>query len=89
MLGPICGSQVVPRRPAGSTGSSPFWVTNTRSGLSANTSVDCDQVHPSWLGRLSDNGFGQFCTGSYGPNTSCPPLSPGMAANPSPAVFFC
>src|SRR5204863_7945970 len=61
----------------------------TRSGVSANTSVDCDQVHPSWLGRLSDSGFGHCCTGSYGPKTSCPPLSPGIAANPSPGIFFC
>ena len=44
---------------------------------------------PAWSGRLSANGFGHFCTGSYGPNTSCPPLSPGTAANPSPGVFFC
>src|SRR5688572_26627391 len=86
MPGPIWGSQVV-LSPVGSTGSSPFCVTITRSGLSANTSVDCDQVHPSWLGRLSASGSGHFCTGSYGPNTSCPPLSPGTAAKPAPGAF--
>src|SRR6185295_16272846 len=68
--GPRSGSHVVlsSPRPLGSTGNSPFCVTITRSGLSTNTSVDCDQVHFSWLGRLSPSGFGQFCTGSYGPN---------------------
>ncbi len=88
MLGPICGSQVVFRF-VGSTGSSPFCVTNTRSGLSGKTYVACDQLHPSWLGRLSPSGLGHPCTGSYGPKTSCPPLRPGTAANPSPGIFFC
>src|SRR5262245_37695668 len=88
-LGPICGSHVVPLpRPIGRTGNSPFWATITRSGLSGNTSVDCDHVHPWWFGRLSASGRGQFCTGSYGPNASLPPFCPGTAANPSPGIFF-
>src|SRR5207244_12874989 len=90
MLGPICGSHVVPRpRPDGSTGSSPLNVASTRSSPSGNTSVACEYVHASWFGRLSPNGRGQFCTGSYGPNTSCPPFCPGTAAKPSPGAFFC
>ena len=90
MLGPICGNHVVPRpRPRGKTGSSPLKVTSTRSGVSGKTSVACEYVQASWFGRLSANGRGQFCTGSYGPNASLPPFSPGTAANPSPGAFFC
>ena len=65
-------------------GSSPFCTRNTRSGLSAKTSMVTDQVQPSCPGRLSSIGFGQFGTTSYGPKMSCPPLCPGTAANPSP-----
>src|SRR6185503_19517759 len=82
-LGPTCGSQTVPRpRPEGSTGSSPLNATITRSALSGNTSVAWEYVQLSWLGKLSDNGLGQFCTGSYGPNSSWLPFAPGTAAKP-------
>ena len=63
MPGPICGNHVV-RTFCGSTGNKPFCSTITRSALSGNTSVACDQVHPASLGMLSATGLGQFCTGS-------------------------
>ena len=42
----------------------PFCTRSTRFGLSANTSIDCDQVQSLSAGRLSPIGLGQFGTAS-------------------------
>src|SRR6185436_8147408 len=62
--------------PAGN-GSSPRWAIQMRSGVSANTAPTEPHVQPSCLtpSGPSGSGCGQFSTGSYGPNSSCPPLS--------------
>ena len=68
------------------TGGSPRCTMKTRSGLSGKMPSAEPQLQPSWSDRLSDIGFGQPTTGSYAPKISCPPFSPGTAANPAPGL---
>ena len=62
---------------SGGSGSSPRCAIQMRSGVSAYTAPTDPHVQPSCLtpSGPSGSGCGQLATGSYGPNSSCPPRS--------------